>query len=53
MIIFMFLNTLNSALLIHLGFGLNTWQWWISMACVWGAYLAGAIKYIMEGANER
>lgn len=47
-LVFIFLNSLNSCILINLGFGVLTWQYWISMACVCGAYLAGALKKVVE-----
>lgn len=43
-LVFIFLNTLNGTILTNAGFGVTTWQYWVSMACVCGAYLAGALK---------
>ena len=30
-----------SILLTKIGYGLNTWQWWVGCGCVWISYQLG------------
>ena len=47
-LIFVILNVVNASLLSSLGYDATTWEYWLSMVCVCGAYLAGALKTYYE-----
>lgn len=46
--IFVVLNVVNGLLWTSVGYGVNTWQYWISLLCVCGSYLAGVFKFIFK-----
>ena len=49
--IFIVLNIINSVLLTTIGYGVSTWQYWMSSVCVCGAYLVGCWKYIFKNED--
>jgi CHASE2 domain-containing sensor protein len=46
MVVFILLCAINSAVLYVIGYGVFTWQHWVSMICVYGAYFVGSIGTI-------
>lgn len=46
--LFIVLNILNGCVISLSGYGVDTWQYWISTICVCGSYLMGGCKYIFK-----
>lgn len=42
--IFVLFNVINSIILTSIGYGVDTWQYWVSSICVCGTWVAARCK---------